>query len=188
MLTPCGVKDVGFCALARARSRLLRRLTFSRLLLSEIRSLSSQAAYWVNAGKQRWSASATDNTGLEDHPRLPAYTIKGLCVVSWSDLLKAVNSAIDLASSYRRFPLCGLMQLLCELTPAEDSTFMEHWIVVWAVSLENRFWLFCFQTWDSPQGGNMLLCFVSWLWAPSASCCSFLGASWNDQTRVLSTL
>lgn len=47
---------------------------------SEIKSLFSQAAYWVKASKHRCSASRTDNMGFKYHPRLPAYTIKGLCV------------------------------------------------------------------------------------------------------------
>lgn len=38
------------------------------------------------------------------------------------------------------------MQRLCKLTPAEKSTFVEHQIAVWPVSLENRlFVLFFFE-------------------------------------------
>lgn len=43
---------------------------------TEIKSLFSQAAYWVKASKHRCSASGTDNMGLKDLLRPPAYTIK----------------------------------------------------------------------------------------------------------------
>lgn len=59
-----------------------RQLTFNSWLppFSEIKSLFSQAAYWVKASKQRCSGRVTDNKCLKDHLRLHAYIIKGLCV------------------------------------------------------------------------------------------------------------
>lgn len=47
---------------------------------SEIKSLFSQAAYWVRVSKHRCSASWADNMGFKDHLRLPAHAVKALCV------------------------------------------------------------------------------------------------------------
>lgn len=90
------------------------QLTSTHSCLPPVKSNLSLVGLLTELGlpKHRCSASRTDNTGLKDHLRLPAYTIKGLCVGSWFDLPRAVNSPIDFASSYRGFPLCGIMQPL----------------------------------------------------------------------------